>query len=158
MATRRTAADAPPTVGAALETAVSALVRWATRGEVDRSLHAGRAELSATDAWLLGRVVDVGPVRLTDLARWQAVDKSTMTTQVRRLEAKELVERQSDDADRRVTLIRATAKGRRQHRDNTREAQRVLDGLVEDWGGRDRAEFVRLLGMLVEQIESREAP
>ncbi|MDO9377524.1 MAG: MarR family transcriptional regulator [Nocardioidaceae bacterium] len=158
MASRTPPSSAEPTVGAALETALSTLVRWATREEVDKSLHAGRADLSATDAWLLGRVVEVGPVRLTDLARWQSVDKSTMTTQVRRLEVKELVERRTDDADRRVVLLRATAKGRRQHRDNTRRAQDVLDGLFTDWKDADRTELVRLLGMLVRQIESRDAP
>ena len=47
--------------------------------------------LSATDAWLLGRITDTGPVRLSALADWQEVDRSTMTTQVRRLERLGLV-------------------------------------------------------------------
>ncbi len=70
-----------------LERAVPMLVRWFTRSDVRRSMLADAdPALSATDAWLLGRITDTGPVRLSDLADWQEVDRSTMTTQVRRLE------------------------------------------------------------------------
>src|SRR3954465_9317976 len=74
----------------AMERAVPMLVRWFTRSDVRGSMLADtNPALSATDAWLLGRIADTGPVRLSELARWQEVDRSTMTTQVRRLEALE---------------------------------------------------------------------
>ena len=78
----------------ALERAVPMLVRWFTRGEVKRSMLADvEPSLSWTDAWLLGRIADTGPVRLSSLAAWQEVDRSTMTTEVRRLEKLGLVDR-----------------------------------------------------------------
>src|SRR3954470_14053478 len=68
------------------ERAVPMLVRWFTRSEVKRSMLAtAERSLSWTDAWLLGRIADTGPVRLSQLADWQEVDRSTMTTQVQRL-------------------------------------------------------------------------
>src|SRR3954449_3621762 len=69
------------------ERAVPMLVRWFTRSEVKRSMLADAdPSLSWTDAWLLGRITDTGPVRLSQLADWQEVDRSTMTTQVQRLQ------------------------------------------------------------------------
>ena len=73
------------------------LVRWFTRSDVKRSMLAdSEPTLSWTDAWLLGRIADTGPVRLSELADWQEVDRSTMTTQVRRLELLGLVGRATD--------------------------------------------------------------
>ena len=70
------------------------LVRWFTRSDVRRAMLADTdPALSATDAWLLGRITDTGPVRLSGSADWQEVDRSTMTTQVRRLESLGLVSR-----------------------------------------------------------------
>ena len=53
----------------ALERAVPMLVRWFTRSDVKRSMLANvEPSLSWTDAWLLGRITDTGPVRLSELA------------------------------------------------------------------------------------------
>src|SRR5919107_1853678 len=100
----------------ALERAVPMLSRWFTRSDVRRSMLADTdSALSATDAWLLGRITDTGPVRLSELADWQEVDRSTMTTQVRRLETQGLVSRVADPDDGRAVLIRATAAGAARH-------------------------------------------
>ena len=88
------------------------LVRWFTRSDVRAAMLADAdPALSATDAWLLGRITDTGPVRLSALADWQEVDRSTMTTQVRRLERLGLVSRGPDPEDGRATLVRATRSG-----------------------------------------------
>lgn len=144
------------TAGAALEGCLSTLMRWGSRTEVQRALRSLRSELSATDAWLLRRILDVGPVRLSELATWQRVDKSTMTTQVGRLERTGLVARATDPADRRAALVRVTPKGRRLHERDVARASEVLDGLVVDWSEADRSELIRLLGMLVVELDDRE--
>lgn len=140
-------------VGAALESCFSALFRWGSRAAVQQRMRAGRVVTSPTDDWLLRRILEVGPVRVSDLATWQSVDRSTMTTQVGRLERQGLVVRRQGSADRRVVEVRATPKGRRIHERNVGEARQVLDGLVSDWSARDRRELARLLTKLGERLE-----
>src|SRR3954471_516462 len=109
-------AEAAAAAAAVMERAVPMVVRWFTRSDVRRAMLAdAEPALSATDAWLLGRITDTGPVRLSALADWQEVDRSTMTTQVRRLESMGLVGRAVDPADGRAVLIGATAAGAARH-------------------------------------------
>ena len=150
----RSSYDGEPTAGMALERLVSVLLRWGSRGDVRRSLLSDRVEdLSVTDEWLLRRVIDVGPVRLSELASWQAVDRSTMTSQVRHLERLGLVERQLDPTDRRAALVSATFIGRRLHGTNVARARMVLDQLLDDWSETDRADLARLLGRVTDALE-----
>src|SRR3954451_1664903 len=116
----------PADAAAAHERAVPMLGRWFTRSDVKRSMLAdAEPNLSWTDAWLLGRIADTGPVRLSELAEWQEVDRSTMSTQVRRLEHLELVERESDPRDGRAVLVRATRAGVARHQ-RTKKTSRSL--------------------------------
>ena len=143
-----------PTAGMALERFVSVLLRWGSRGDVRRAMLSDRVEdLSTTDEWLLRRILDVGPVRLSDLATWQVVDRSTMTSQVRHLESLGLVSREPDPADRRASLVSATFLGRRLHGTNVARARMVLDALLDDWTDDDRADLARLLGRVTEALE-----
>jgi len=54
-----------------------------------------------------------GPMTVGDLARAEQVRPPSMTRVVQDLEARGLVDRERDADDRRVTRIRATAKGRK---------------------------------------------
>lgn len=72
-----------------------------------------------------------GPVRLSDLARLEAVAPPTITRIVAKLEAEALVERQSDDNDRRIARVTITDEGHRRI-DETRAAR-------NEWFGRKLA-------------------
>ena len=74
----------------------------------DAALGISAARLSA-----LSVVVFAGPVTLGELAAAEDVTPPTMTRLVAALEAEGLVTRTADAGDRRVTRVRATAKGRR---------------------------------------------
>lgn len=142
----------------ALERTAAALLRWSTRAEVRRSLLArDSGDLSPTDAWLLGRVADMGPFRLSQLAAWQEVDKSTMTTQIRRLERRGLVERAADESDRRGVLVSATNAGRALHRANKKAARAVFREFVSDWPESDQVEFARLADRLTTSLQNQGA-
>lgn len=136
--------------------AVTDLVRWATRGDVRRRL-AGPAgqDLSPTDMWLLVAIEDQGPVRASDLAAWQGVDKSTVTPQVRRLEDRGLVAREADPVDRRAVRLTITAQGRRVHRRTAAAATAVVDGALADWDDADREDLARLLTRFVADVTRR---
>jgi DNA-binding MarR family transcriptional regulator len=82
------------------------LLRRVRRVDVTTNLTA--AKLSALSVVVFG-----GPIALGDLAAAEQVRPPSMTRTVRELEADGLIARVSDDSDRRVTRIRATAKGKR---------------------------------------------
>jgi DNA-binding MarR family transcriptional regulator len=67
--------------------------------------------LSGTKLSALSVVVFAGPISLRDLAAAEQVRPPSMTRTVRELELDGLITRETDDSDRRVTRIRATAKG-----------------------------------------------
>ncbi|CAN5405822.1 hypothetical protein BH09ACT1_BH09ACT1_21390 [soil metagenome] len=113
---------------------------------------AGGAALSSTDSWLLERVVVSGPVRMSQLADWMAVDKSTITTEIGRLEKSGLVSRQPDPSDRRAVLVTSTEAGRTAIERHKKVAQDVYNTLVGKWNEQDRAEFSRLLDRFVNEL------
>jgi len=142
-----------PSVGEAVESALSTILRWSTRADNRRMLHDSTgAALSSTDSWLLEKVVVAGPLRMSKLAGWMAVDKSTITTEIRRLEKAGLVTRRSDPTDRRAVLVTATDEGRTAIATHRQLAQDVYETLVGKWTVEDRTEFARLLGRFVDEL------
>jgi DNA-binding MarR family transcriptional regulator len=130
------------------------LVRWFTRSDVRRSMLADAVPtLSWTDAWLLGRITDTGPVRLSELAAWQEVDRSTMTTQVRRLEDLGLVDRTTDPRDGRAVLVRATRTGAARHRRTKHTARSLYDKLLEDWSEDELQAAAKVARRLTQTLE-----
>src|SRR4051812_37001556 len=137
-----------------LERAVPMLVRWFTRSDVKRSMLADAdPALSWTDAWLLGRITDTGPVRLSQLADWQEVDRSTMTTQVRRLEHLGMVDRATDPRDGRAVLVSATREGAARHRRTKQTARVLYEELLADWSEVDLRAAAQVAGRLIETFE-----
>ena len=144
---------AEPEIGATIDTALSTILRWSTRAENRRSLHdAAGAALSSTDSWLLEYVVTSGPVRMSALAEWLSVDRSTITVEVRRLEQGGLITREPDASDRRAVLVTATDEGRVAIERHRASAQQVYGTLVGKWSAEDRAELARLLERFVDEF------
>jgi DNA-binding MarR family transcriptional regulator len=130
------------------------LVRWFTRSDVKRSMLADvEPSLSWTDAWLLGRIADTGPVRLSELAAWQEVDRSTMTTEVRRLEILGLVERHADPRDGRAVLVGATPAGAKRHRQTKETARSLYEQVLADWSEDDLQAAAKVARRLTATLE-----
>ncbi|SNR69630.1 DNA-binding transcriptional regulator, MarR family [Blastococcus mobilis] len=110
------------------------------------------AGLSPTDLWLLDGIVRHGPLRISDLAAWQGVDKSTATSQVRRLTDRGLVLRRADPSDGRAVLVVASDAGLLLHRDVSRQGAHVLAELMGDWDPADRQDFARLLSRFADEL------
>src|SRR4051794_29503946 len=102
---------------AVLERAVPMLVRWFTRGDVRRSMLADSdPTLSATDAWLLGRVCRHRPcatVRARRLAGGRPFHDDHPGASTR---DDGLVSRTPDPRDGRAALVRVTPAGAARHR------------------------------------------
>jgi DNA-binding MarR family transcriptional regulator len=84
----------------------------------------------------LAVVVRLQPCRMTELADFCAVDRTTMTRTVDQLFANGLVERTTPASDRRQVLLTVTAAGRAVHQRALRAVYRVnrrtLEGIPED--------------------------
>jgi DNA-binding MarR family transcriptional regulator len=72
------------------------------------------AGLSVTALSTLRRVADGKACRITELAAAEAVAQPSMTALVGRLEARELVRREADPADRRAVRVAITEAGAQQ--------------------------------------------
>jgi len=92
------------TVADALHSATIHLLRGIR--EEDERTGIGPARLSA-----LSVLVFAGPMRLTELARFEQVKPPTMTKVITGLEAVGLVRRRADPADARAVRLEATARG-----------------------------------------------
>lgn len=93
--------------------ALQQILRWAHRPAGRQVLLGPKsADVTITEIWLLDAVFNA-PVPAATLALWQAVDKSTITSQVNQLASRGLVARLPDPSDGRATLITMTPKGRR---------------------------------------------
>lgn len=147
---------AGPVVGEQLQSAVSQMLRWASRGDVRRALQGPQVQpLSATDAWLLEAIVTQRSVRVSDLALWQGVDKSTVTPQVHRLERRGLVARHGDQRDRRVVWLTATGPGLDLHRELSTAGARYVEGLLQHWTETDRYTLAVLLARFADELAAR---
>ena len=107
-----------------------------TRGLVARYLASeleqrGYAGLAPSHGDILSQLCQTGEVRMSELSRLIDRDPSTVTALVRKLVALGFAETRRDDADRRVTVVSLTARGKVLERD-FREISRSLRSTWED--------------------------
>ncbi len=69
-------------------------------------------DLNLTEASLLAYVVESGPFKQTSLADHLAIGRAAAGNVIDRLEERGLVERRSDESDRRVWLVAPTSAGK----------------------------------------------
>lgn len=143
-----------PPVGTALEAALDAIHRVRSRPEARRAVVGPAGErLTATDRWLLARLDEAGALRMSALARWQDVDRSTMTAQVRRLEQQGWARREPDPADGRAVLVVLDDAGRAVIRHVRQAGRDATDRLVAHWPQDDQEALARLLVRLTGELD-----
>ncbi|ASU80576.1 MarR family transcriptional regulator [Actinopolyspora erythraea] len=103
-------------------------------------------ELTASGTGLLSELVHGGESRASDLAHNRVVDASVVSRQLGHLEQEGLIERRPDPSDRRVSLLRATERGRAALAERERQKARWLSEVaLSDWDDRRLAELDELL-------------
>lgn len=107
-------------------------------------------DLSPHQARALGVVVERDGVRLSDLAESLHIAPRSATEVADGLQARGLVERTPDPADRRAVILRPTAEGRRIRAEVRRARTAADEELLSRLSADDRAALARLLGTLLD--------
>jgi DNA-binding MarR family transcriptional regulator len=136
-----------------IERAMEALARVG-QSHSAAALRAERAGVQMTGAaqQVLRRVIEHGPVRMSDLARHVHMSDAAVSRLVTALEADGQVVRAVDTRDRRVARVRPTPAGRRSARRLRRAADEILVERMEGWTRRDLATLAALMERLAADL------
>jgi DNA-binding MarR family transcriptional regulator len=127
-----------------VEKQLGALLRR-TRTFIAESASDVHPELGPTGYAILGRLLDAGPLRASDLVEAFDTDKAAISRQTAHLEALDLVSRAPDLDDRRAQIITVTPEGRRRVHDARQRNQRRLRRGLGEWQASEVSELGRLL-------------
>jgi DNA-binding MarR family transcriptional regulator len=104
--------------------------------------------LPAPQLSALSVIVFAGPITLGELARAEQVRPPTISKLIVELEARGLVARDLDAADRRIVRVRATARGTKVLHDGRQRRVATLVASLGSLSTRDRALLARALPVL----------
>ena len=93
------------------------------------------------------------PVRMTDVSRRMMISKPAATQVVNRLVDRGLVERLSDESDRRVVYIRATEAGRAFYEEKMDRNLNLVDRVVDRMGMESADDLASLLNHFFDAID-----
>ena len=93
-----------------------------------------------------------GQLRMTDLAHSLNVTTAAMTGIIDRLVRDGYVRRETDDADRRIIKVRATAKGGRIVKEITERKKSMLGKIFGIISQNEREEYLRILTLVRDRL------
>jgi DNA-binding MarR family transcriptional regulator len=138
---------------AALRSAVGDLVALVNQSPLGgRLVREAKLPLDPALLRIAGAVYRFGPIGLVDLAERAGRDHTTVSRQVAKLEALGLVERRQSAADKRVSEVALTAKGRRTGEMLFAAQEKVMAPILAKWSDKDLGELTRLLRRLTEDL------
>jgi DNA-binding MarR family transcriptional regulator len=127
-----------------------------THNHVLRALREGLApELTLARFDLLMQLLREQPLTLATLSRRMLVTAGNLTGLVERAERDQLVIRRADDADRRVTLVSLTARGRATAERAIATHDRIAAEILTEMGVDDQDDLRRLLGVWRQALARR---
>lgn len=132
-----------------LRRSLQAIERW---GQVTGRRLGGK--ISPVEAQLLVRLVTQPAQRMGELARWQEVDRSTMTVQIARLVERGYVEREHDPRDRRAMVVSASDEGRAVLDEHLQGTAKELRAALTNWSDEDLEAFVDALARFARDLEA----
>ena len=140
---------------AELERALTELARAVLRIGVPEKSSSRAETVDRAGHWLLLRVAESEPVRLSDLADLIGLDLSTVSRQARNLADAGLLVRQADPADGRATLLSLSEDGRRVLDAVLASRRETVARLVADWSRDDRALLIRGLSAVTNGLANK---
>ncbi|MBN8660634.1 MAG: MarR family transcriptional regulator [Candidatus Obscuribacter phosphatis] len=112
--------------------------------------------ITGTDFAILEVLLHKGPLPINTIGRKILLTSGSITTAVDRLEARGLVSRSFDAADRRIRLVVLTKDGARAASTSFKEHQRHLHQAMEVLSEREQIQLIALLKKLGKGVESNE--
>jgi DNA-binding MarR family transcriptional regulator len=109
----------------------------ASRGET--------GDLTLAQLSILLTLLELGPIRMTELAAHERVRTPTTTVAIRRLEKLGLVKRSRDPSDLRAVLVDITPRGLAQHKEALAARRAQLVGLLSKLGPEDLETLTKAL-------------
>ena len=138
---------------AEIEAALTTLVRRASLPAAHAAvLRVAGSALDRAAYVVLARIEEWGPLRLSALARRLAIDVSTLSRHVARLEAQGYTKRSVDPSDQRACLLTVTCAGSDAVSRVRRARTERIAELLAHWPGDDRRDLARLLARLAEAL------
>jgi len=137
--------------------ALAALRRIIGSQRLDR-INAERSQVAIGFAAVavLGKVIDDGPMRMSDLAEAGRIHPAALTRQVQALEAEGYIERSPDPTDGRAAVVRVTPAGRAAHRRVQQANDAIMAEQLSDWSTDELVDLVDRLEHLI--IDLRTSP
>lgn len=134
---------------------LSALHRIIGSARLDRNTAArSGVTIGFAAVGVLGRVIDDGPSRMSDLAAAGRMHPGALTRQVQALEAEGYVERRGDPTDGRASVIAATPAGRAAYRRVEGANDAIMAEQLAGWQPDELAALVDQLDRLVTDLRS----
>ena len=123
--------------------------------ELRQMMYGGAREqpLDVAQGDALDAIVELGPVRMGDLAAALRVDASTATRTVDRLATAGLATRVECRDDKRGVAIKATPQGRRRHARMVATATETLEEILGVFDPEELRTLGALMGRLVESLD-----
>jgi DNA-binding MarR family transcriptional regulator len=125
-------------VAAGLERSLTRVGRAILRLEVPTDALPDGVSINRTGHWLLVRVSESAPVRLSEIADSVELDLSTISRQVRDLVSAGLLAKAPDPADGRAALLSLTDRGTAVLESVSEARRRVLAEAIADWTDEER--------------------
>ncbi len=91
-------------------------------------------------------------MRVSDLAANVGLDASTVSRQIKQLEAEGIVERTADPADGRASLVKLSNHGRATMQAGFERRFKRIQAVLEPWSAKDRAVLQQLLTRLATDL------
>lgn len=110
--------------------------------------------IGVTAVAVLGKVIEDGPLRMSDLADAVRMLPAALTRQVQALEVEGLVERFADPNDGRASVVAATAAGRSVRRRVESARDEIMVEQLSEWTDEDLSTLVVALDRLVTDLRA----
>ena len=136
-----------------LQQVLSKLFSVLRRGDSNRNTPEGGADLTLAQLSILLTLLDLGPIRMTELAAHERVRTPTTTVAIRRLEKLGLVKRSRDPSDLRAVLVDVTPRGLVQHREALATRRASLAAMLTKLSTEERETLANALASLARLAE-----
>jgi DNA-binding MarR family transcriptional regulator len=143
------------TRGARVEAQLGRLLLRSTRSYLYDQLVTGVDGVDTTTYPVLSGLARIGPTTATELASTIGLDRTATTRYASRLQEAGLLQRVSDDQDRRATRLELTPAGHQAVASMRRRLTQLFDDMLSTWTHDEAEQFTTSLERFTTMLEQR---